>query len=91
MEKVFSQIPEQKLLKGRSKLPVNIILIKLEVPKGEIIAMEHSFHGRSMGPWQSWLTQISGGFWCMMPNIKFAQFNNLASCKNRSMKKPVRF
>ncbi len=48
----------------------------------EIIAMEHSFHGRSMGA-----LAVTGNahyrepFGPMMPGVKFAEFNNLDSVK----------
>lgn len=46
----------------------------------EIIAMEHSFHGRSIGSLSvTGKTQYREPFEPLLPNVKFAEFNNLES------------
>lgn len=48
----------------------------------EIIAMEHSFHGRSIGSLSvTGKTQYREPFEPLLPNIKFAEYNNLDSVK----------
>lgn len=47
-----------------------------------IIAMEHSFHGRSLGSLSvTGKTQYREPFEPLLPNIDFAEYNNLASVK----------
>ncbi|MCR5793160.1 MAG: aspartate aminotransferase family protein [Lachnospiraceae bacterium] len=61
-----------------------------EQPESEIIAMEHSFHGRSTGA-----LAITGNpkyqkdFRPLMPGVKFAKFNDLESVKALVTKKTV--
>ncbi len=46
----------------------------------EIIAMEHSFHGRSIGSLSvTGKTQYREPFEPLLPNVKFAEYNNLES------------
>ena len=48
----------------------------------EIIAMEHSFHGRSIGSLSvTGKTQYREPFEPLLPNVNFAEFNNLDSIK----------
>lgn len=48
----------------------------------DIIAMEHSFHGRSIGSLSvTGKTQYREPFEPLLPNVKFAEFNNLDSIK----------
>lgn len=48
----------------------------------EIIAMEHSFHGRSIGSLSvTGKTQYREPFEPLLPNVKFAEYNNLDSVK----------
>lgn len=48
----------------------------------EIIAMEHSFHGRSIGSLSvTGKAQYREPFEPLLPNIKFAEYNNLDSAK----------
>ena len=48
----------------------------------EIIAMEHSFHGRSIGSLSvTGKAQYRDPFEPLLPNVKFAEYNNLASIK----------
>lgn len=48
----------------------------------EIIAMEHSFHGRSIGSLSvTGKAQYREPFEPLLPNVKFAKFNNLDSIK----------
>ncbi|PKM74763.1 MAG: hypothetical protein CVU92_04880 [Firmicutes bacterium HGW-Firmicutes-17] len=60
--------------------PVN----KTGSAEGEIIAMDHSFHGRSMGALAvTGQPNYQKAFGPMIPNIKFATFNNLESVKEQ--------
>lgn len=53
---------------------------KLGKQNYEIIAMEHSFHGRSIGSLSvTGKTQYREPFEPLLPNVKFAEYNNLAS------------
>lgn len=55
---------------------------KSEKKNYEIIAMEHSFHGRSIGSLSvTGKTQYREPFEPLLPNIKFAEYNNLGSVK----------
>ena len=55
---------------------------KAEKKNYEIIAMEHSFHGRSIGSLSvTGKAQYREPFEPLLPNIKFAEFNNLESVK----------
>lgn len=48
----------------------------------DIIAMEHSFHGRSIGSLSvTGKTQYREPFEPLLPNVKFAEYNNLDSIK----------
>ena len=48
----------------------------------EIIAMEHSFHGRSIGSLSvTGKAQYREPFEPLLPNVKFAEYNNLGSIK----------
>lgn len=48
----------------------------------EIIAMKHSFHGRSIGALSvTWKAHYQEPFAPLMPGVKFAEYNNLESVK----------
>lgn len=55
---------------------------KAEKKNYEIIAMEHSFHGRSIGSLSvTGKAQYREPFEPLLPNVKFAEYNNLESVK----------
>lgn len=82
MEKVFFTNSGTEAIEGALKIARKYYFNKTGSPAGEIIAMDHSFHGRSMGALAvTGQPKYQEAFGPMMPNIKFAQFNNLASVK----------
>ena len=84
MEKVFFTNSGTEAIEGAIKIARKYYFNKNGSPEGEIIAMEHSFHGRSMGALAvTGQPKYQEAFGPMMPNIKFAQFNNLASVKEQ--------
>ncbi|OXS25315.1 MAG: hypothetical protein BI182_16685 [Acetobacterium sp. MES1] len=84
MEKVFFTNSGTEAIEGALKIARKFYFNKTGSPAGEIIAMDHSFHGRSMGALAvTGQPKYQEAFGPMMPNIKFAQFNNLASVKEQ--------
>jgi acetylornithine/N-succinyldiaminopimelate aminotransferase len=82
MEKVFFTNSGTEAIEGAIKIARKYYFNKTGRPEGEIIAMDHSFHGRSMGALAvTGQPKYQTAFGPMLPNIKFAQFNNLASVK----------
>ena len=82
MDRVFFTNSGTEAVEGAIKLAKKYAYLKDGSTDHEIIAMEHSFHGRSMGA-----LAVTGNkhyqeaFGPMIPGIKFAQFNNLDSVK----------
>ena len=82
MDRVFFTNSGTEAVEGAIKLAKKYACLKDGSTDHEIIAMEHSFHGRSMGA-----LAVTGNkhyqeaFGPMIPGIRFAQFNNLASVK----------
>lgn len=82
MDRVFFTNSGTEAVEGAIKLAKKYAYLKEGSTDHEIIAMEHSFHGRSMGA-----LAVTGNkhyqeaFGPMIPGIRFAQFNNLASVK----------
>ena len=82
MDRVFFTNSGTEAVEGAIKLAKKYAYLKDGSTDHEIIAMEHSFHGRSMGA-----LAVSGNkhyqeaFGPMIPGIRFAQFNNLDSVK----------
>lgn len=80
MDRVFFTNSGTEAIEGAIKLAKKYAYLKDGSTDHEIIAMQHSFHGRSMGA-----LAITGNrhyqeaFGPMIPGIKFAQYNNLAS------------
>lgn len=80
MDRVFFTNSGTEAIEGAIKLAKKYAYIKDGSTDHEIIAMQHSFHGRSMGA-----LAVTGNrhyqeaFGPMIPGIKFAQYNNLAS------------
>ena len=82
MEKVFFTNSGTEAVEGALKIAKRYACNKGMAPDYEIIAMKHSFHGRSLGA-----LSVTGNdhyqepFAPLIPNIKFAEYNNLDSVK----------
>lgn len=82
MDRVFFTNSGTEAVEGAIKLAKKYAYLKDGSTDHEIIAMEHSFHGRSMGA-----LAVTGNkhyqeaFGPMIPGISFAQYNNLESVK----------
>lgn len=83
MDRVFFTNSGTEAIEGAIKLAKKYYYLKHNnSTDGEIIAMEHSFHGRSMGA-----LAVTGNkhyqeaFGPMIPGIKFAKFNDIDSVK----------
>ncbi|MDO5407544.1 MAG: aspartate aminotransferase family protein [Eubacteriales bacterium] len=82
MEKVFFTNSGTEAVEGALKIAKRYAYNKGMAPDYEIIAMKHSFHGRSLGA-----LSVTGNdhyqepFAPLIPNIKFATFNDLDSVK----------
>ena len=82
MDRVFFTNSGTEAVVGAIKLAKKYAYLKDGSTDHEIIAMEHSFHGRSMGA-----LAVTGNkhyqeaFGPMIPGIRFAQYNNLESVK----------
>lgn len=82
MDKVFFTNSGTEAIEGALKIAKRYAFDKRMAPDYEIIAMKHSFHGRSLGA-----LSVTGNdhyqepFAPLIPNIKFAEFNNLESVK----------
>ncbi len=82
MDKVFFTNSGTEAIEGALKIAKRYAYNKGMAPDYEIIAMKHSFHGRSLGA-----LSLTGNdhyqepFAPLIPNIKFAEFNNLDSVK----------
>ena len=82
MEKVFFTNSGTEAIEGALKIAKRYAYNKGMAPDYEIIAMHHSFHGRSLGA-----LSVTGNdhyqdpFKPLIPNIKFADFNDLESVK----------
>ena len=82
MDKVFFTNSGTEALEGALKIAKRYAYNKGMAPDYEIIAMKHSFHGRSLGA-----LSLTGNdhyqepFAPLIPNIRFAEFNNLDSVK----------
>ncbi len=80
MDRVFFTNSGTEAIEGAIKLAKKYAYLKDGSTDHEIIAMQHSFHGRSMGA-----LAVTGNrhyqeaFGPMIPGIKFAQYNDLAS------------
>jgi acetylornithine/N-succinyldiaminopimelate aminotransferase len=82
MDRVFFTNSGTEAIEGAIKLAKKYAYLKDQSTDHEIIAMEHSFHGRSMGA-----LAVTGNkhyqeaFGPMIPGIKFAKYNDLNSVK----------
>ncbi len=82
MEKVFFTNSGTEAIEGAIKLARKYYYNKTQDADGEIIAMNHSFHGRSMGALAvTGQPKYQKAFGPMLDNIKFADFNDLDSVK----------
>ena len=83
MDRVFFTNSGTEAVEGAIKLAKKYAYLKDGSTDHEIIAMEHSFHGRSMGA-----LAVTGNkhyqeaFGPMIPGIKFARYNDLESVKS---------
>lgn len=83
MDRVFFTNSGTEAVEGAVKLAKKYYFVKNGKADAEIIAMEHSFHGRSMGA-----LAVTGNkhyqeaFGPMIPGIKFAKYNDLESVKS---------
>lgn len=83
MDKVFFTNSGTEAIEGAIKLAKKYAYLKDGSTDHEIIAMDQSFHGRSMGA-----LAVTGNkhyqeaFGPMLPGIKFAEYNNLESVKS---------
>lgn len=91
MDRVFFTNSGTEAVEGAIKLAKKYAYLKDGSTDHEIIAMEHSFHGRSMGA-----LAVTGNkhyqeaFGPMIPGIRFAQYNNLESVKELVNEKTAR-
>lgn len=82
MDKVFFTNSGTEAIEGALKIAKRYAYDKGMSPDYEIIAMKHSFHGRSLGA-----LSVTGNdhyqvpFAPLIPNIKFAEFNDLDGVK----------
>ena len=82
MDKVFFTNSGTEAIEGALKIAKRYAYNKGMAPDYEIIAMKHSSHGRSLGA-----LSLTGNdhyqepFAPLIPNIRFAEFNNLDSVK----------
>ena len=82
MDKVFFTNSGTEAIEGALKIAKRYAYNKGMAPDYEIIAMKHSFHGRSLGA-----LSVTGNdhyqepFAPLIPNIRYAEFNNLDSVK----------
>ena len=82
MDRVFFTNSGTESIEGAIKLVKKYVYLKTGRTDSEIIAMHHSFHGRSMGA-----LAVTGNkhyqeaFGPMIPGIKFANYNDLESVK----------
>lgn len=83
MSRVFFTNSGTEAIEGAIKLAKKWAFLRDKNTDHEIIAMNHSFHGRSMGA-----LSVTGNkhyqeaFGPLIPGIKFAEYNNLESVKN---------
>lgn len=83
MDRVFFTNSGTEAVEGALKLAKKYAYLKTGSTDHEIIAMEHSFHGRSMGALA--LTgnkHYQEAFGPMIPGIRFAKYNDLESVKS---------
>ena len=83
MDKVFFTSSGTEAVEGAIKLARKYYYKKTGKAGGEIISMEHSFHGRSMGALSITGTKkYREAFEPLIGGVRFAEFNNLDSVKD---------
>ena len=83
LEKVFFTNSGAEAIEGALKLARKYAYNKNPQSKGHIIAMEHSFHGRTMGALSVTGTEhYRTPFEPLIGGVSFAQYNDLESVKN---------
>lgn len=88
MDKVFFTNSGTEAIEGAIKLAKKYYYNKTGLAEGEIIAMEHSFHGRSTGALAITGTpKYREAFGPLIPGISFAKFNDLESVKEKLTEK----
>lgn len=82
MDKVFFTNSGTEAIEGAIKIARRYAFNKTGTHDHEIIAMNHSFHGRSLGALSvTGNTHYQEPFYPLLPGIKFADFNNSDSVK----------
>ena len=82
MDRVFFTNSGTEAIEGAIKLARKYAYLKNKDSKGEIIAMNHSFHGRSMGALAVTGTRhYRDPFEPLIGGVSFADYNNLESVK----------
>lgn len=82
MDQVFFTNSGTEAIEGALKLARKYAYLKNKDSKGEIIAMEHSFHGRSMGALSVTGTKkYREAFEPLIGGVSFAAYNDLESVK----------
>lgn len=82
MDKVFFNNSGAEAIEGAVKLARKYAYLKNKDSKGEVIAMEHSFHGRTMGALSVTGTKhYREPFEPLIGGVSFAEYNNLDSVK----------
>jgi acetylornithine/N-succinyldiaminopimelate aminotransferase len=82
MDRVFFTNSGTEAIEGALKLARKYAYLKNPSSKGEIIAMEHSFHGRTMGALSVTGTKhYREAFEPLIPGVSFATYNDLDSVK----------
>lgn len=83
LDKVFFTNSGTEAIEGAIKLARKYAYLKNKDSKGEIIAMNHSFHGRSMGALSVTGTKhYRDPFEPLIGGVSFAEYNNLDSVKS---------
>lgn len=87
MDRVFFTNSGTEAIEGALKLARKYAYLKNPESKGEIIAMNHSFHGRSMGALSVTGTEhYRTPFEPLIGGVSFAEYNNLESVKEKITK-----
>ena len=82
LDRVFFTNSGTEAIEGAIKLARKYAYLKNKDSKGSIIAMEHSFHGRSMGALSVTGTKhYREPFEPLIGGVSFAEYNNLESVK----------
>lgn len=82
MDRVFFTNSGTEAIEGALKLARKYAYLKNKDSKGEIIAMNHSFHGRSMGALSVTGTKhYREPFEPLIGGVSFAEYNDLGSVK----------